>query len=528
MKLSKVEVEEQLERILDSDEFLSSRRLSAFLSFLVTEMLADRADQLQAYTIAQEVFGRPDDFDPQLNAIVRVQAGQLRLRLGQYYSIEGENDPVRISIPKGAYIPFFSRYKSPENREDQFKPRPKKHQLPSVMVFPFANFTDCSKFDFFSVGLTGDVIAALECFPDILVHPGSAGNQYKDDIVDFFELAQAQGARFFLDGNVLECGPCVRVSARLLNAETRELLWHGKYTSPINATSLFGVEKKIAAQVAAAVAGPSGKIAKSDFLSMNRKSTDRIDAYDAVLRSYHYVHGPNEESHGQITPELEVAVLANPEYSDASAMLARMYMDQARFGFNLRSDPEEMLQKALAAANNALKYAPNNPMAWHQMCQIQLALGDVEQFFVAGERSILLSPNHPDVLAEYGHHLWRVGHCVRGLEMVGKARSLYSEPPGWYNFALVHDDILHRRFGDALEKAHQLNTLGIFWVHLLFAVIYGQLGDRAQAKASLSRMKTLNPSLMYLSQSITDQWIFPDGFVNHLHEGLAVAGLNIT
>lgn len=96
-----------LDRILASDAFRSAPQLAAFLGFIVERSLAGRAVELKGYTIAVEAFGRPPDFDPQSDPIVRVEAGRLRKALVQYYAGEGVAEPLRIAIPVGGYVPSF-------------------------------------------------------------------------------------------------------------------------------------------------------------------------------------------------------------------------------------------------------------------------------------------------------------------------------------------------------------------------------------------------------------------------------------
>ena len=102
-------VREALERILASPGFDASARNRRFLEYVVEETLAGRADRLKGLTIAIDVFGRDATFDPQHDPVVRIEAAKLRRRLKRYYLTAGQQDPVRIDVPKGTYVPTFER-----------------------------------------------------------------------------------------------------------------------------------------------------------------------------------------------------------------------------------------------------------------------------------------------------------------------------------------------------------------------------------------------------------------------------------
>jgi Tetratricopeptide repeat len=98
-------VREQLDRMVRSGPFLQSQRRQRFLEYIVDETLAGRGGRLKGYSIALEVFGRPDTFDPVADPIVRIEAGRLREKLRLYYDTEGMSDPIRIELPLGSYQP---------------------------------------------------------------------------------------------------------------------------------------------------------------------------------------------------------------------------------------------------------------------------------------------------------------------------------------------------------------------------------------------------------------------------------------
>ena len=117
--MNKQETQDQVKRITDSAEFKNSPRLKDFLNYVVEEALAGRSDRIKGLTIAQDVFSKGKEFDPENNSIVRVEAGRLRRRLEQYYSTTGKLDPLIVSIPKGHYAPAFSNNPKLHSRDGQ-------------------------------------------------------------------------------------------------------------------------------------------------------------------------------------------------------------------------------------------------------------------------------------------------------------------------------------------------------------------------------------------------------------------------
>ena len=96
-------------RVLDSPEFVVPDRARRFLSYVVEEALCGRADRIKAFSIATHVLGRDSSFDGSTDPVVRIEAGRVRRALEHYYLTAGADDPVVITIPKGGYVPSFTR-----------------------------------------------------------------------------------------------------------------------------------------------------------------------------------------------------------------------------------------------------------------------------------------------------------------------------------------------------------------------------------------------------------------------------------
>jgi len=137
------EVLVELERILADSDFDASPRSRAFLRFIVEETLAGRQGALTQDAIATRVFHRREDFDPTVDPIVRIQAGRLRRSLERYYLLAGAQDPVRIELPRGTYVPVL-RWATPldgsRSAKDAGRPAP-VDDWPTVLVNEFEPVT---------------------------------------------------------------------------------------------------------------------------------------------------------------------------------------------------------------------------------------------------------------------------------------------------------------------------------------------------------------------------------------------------
>jgi hypothetical protein len=164
------QVKKQLERILLSERFGNSQLLSMFLRFIVEETLAGRVNAIKEYTIAITVLGRPADFNPQVDAVVRIHAGRLRRLLSEYYRTDGIDDELCIEIPKGSYVPIFKPYvkeviteTASTNGHDRIVNstavvQPISHRKVGLVVFPFQNLSGDHANDHF-VESTGEQLS---------------------------------------------------------------------------------------------------------------------------------------------------------------------------------------------------------------------------------------------------------------------------------------------------------------------------------------------------------------------------------
>ena len=156
-------VQEQLARLLTNPEFTASDRGRRMLRYLVEETLAGKGAHLKQYSIAIDVLGRSDDFDPRADPVVRAEASKLRKALQHYYAVVA-GDPIRFVIPKGGYIVQFEKNEEERPKYDE-QTRERESDMPDsrprIAVLPLfcaGNSTDNA---LLATGLTSELISAL-------------------------------------------------------------------------------------------------------------------------------------------------------------------------------------------------------------------------------------------------------------------------------------------------------------------------------------------------------------------------------
>ncbi len=316
----------------------------------------------------------------------------------------------------------------------------------------------------------------------------------------------------------------VRISVHLSSAKSRSYIWANTNDADLSTSAIFDVQDRIAANVANVISGASGIVSQFGMTHAQDKAPGELNTYDAVLRAYHYRDSPNQQEHMQVTKLLEAAVASEPNYGDAWSMLSLMYVDEARFHFSPQSDEKPPLERAKHAAVQAMKLNRSDARAWYHLSLVHFENRDFVLFEQAGDRSIALNPNSSDVLASFGHQIWQIGKPEKGLALVDRAFELSASPPGWYNYCHTHDHMLNGRYSEALDRAQQLDTDDLFWMHVVLTVIYANLGEDRKARTSMDLATKLYPTIDALTEASLLSWPFPEAFLKNMIDGLKASG----
>ena len=525
---SREAIQEQLRKILGSEDFQASDRLKRLLEFLVSETLEGRGEALKAYTIALAVFDRDESFDPQVDPTVRVEAGKLRSKLERYYYLN-PGDSIRIDVPKGRYITsFFGQEPTPsqpaQNQASaEQRPAESNHYSPSIAVLPFVNIGNNIEIEYFTEGLTEEITVSLTRFEDLSVANSYTSRQLKNSDQDIGEIAAQLGVRFVLHGSVQLSNNTIRVFATLTDAVSGSNLWAEKFQGHLAATELFAIQDEITQPVVARIADNYGFIKRTLLRESHSKRADDLKVYDAILRYGQWAASFNSDLFCSARAALERAIEIEPDYALPVAMLSDMYSSDYQHGYDKVDNP---LESAMHLAHRALDLDINCQTAYWALAQYHFLKRDLNQFQYFAAKVLPLNPVNPYMNVSVGFLTAMAGDLEGGMELMNKAIQLNPYSPRWYRGVPY---MIHYKNGDyeaALAEALQLNIPTCFWDPMLRAAAYGKLGRLAEGRAALAELLAVQPTFKENRYNFIHAMLFSDESVAEIHSGLLAAGLD--
>jgi TolB-like protein len=380
--------------MLDSVLFSGSPRQQRFLEYLVANSLAGDAERLKGYTIAVEVFDRKDDFDPSLDAIVRVEATRLRNKLREYYDTLGKQDQVRIEFPKGTYILEISLQSTPvQERRVASNPQPMNaprliEDRPSLAVLPFANIgVDDSK-EYFTDGVVDSLISMLSRLSGLFVISRQSSFSYKNTAKTSKEIATELGVRYLLEGSVQHSGNQVRVAAQLVDTQNGRHAWSDRYDRELN--DIFALQDELTQSIVSVL---QIKLGGAEAALFGVQATKSIEAHDFLLQAIAAHRKYTEKTTYEAMALYNKVLVLDPNYAAAHAWLARSL---ALSWSQKWSHDLEILDLALSHAERAVKLEPESPYAVSILGWVYLWRKNREESIAECRQAIAIDPNNAE------------------------------------------------------------------------------------------------------------------------------------
>jgi TolB-like protein len=510
----------QLKRILGHAEFQATDKMHDFLRFVVEETLAGRSQNIKGFTIAVEVYGRDANFDAAHDPVVRIQAGRLRRAIERYYLVSGGQDPIRIEIPKGSYVPVFSEGPGCESFPDRVGALPMAQRSttswPTILITPFDDLTGNPDLAYLGVGLATELCVELGHCEDLRVMLYRAGP------LDLQELNARPD--FIVSGNVRFDGSAIKIVMQLSDGATGEQYWVDSMNSPLEADSLITFQEKAANTIAAHIASVHGVIMRTMTMQLGSRLAD-LTTYEAILKGYAYHHTITPVSYMQALDALQQIRVREPECGLGCTLLALLYMDNVAFEF---LEPDRTpLNEAVHMAREGVLILPNNQFSRLVLArghmlenQLDLALSEVKAALALRPESLLF-------MDAIGYMLLLLGEWERGEQLVREAIRQNPFYAVYARYGLWLNAIRRQDYERALEETEITIEIGDFWGPLSRAATLGLLGRSAEGRDVVQQLLLLKPNFQERGRLLIGHYVkFPE-IVDQLVEGLAIAGLTI-
>ncbi len=480
-------VRAELERILASGDFDASDRNRDFLRYVVEETLAGRAGRIKAYSIATSVFGRGADFDPQLDSIVRIEAGRLRRALDRYYLTGGRADALRITIPRGAYVPIFETGTAAGTPGGERAPgRPGC----TILVHPFEEEGDQSAHPNVTRGLMRQVIVGLARFTDLLVYgidttlSRAAGRQDPDEPID---------VDFLLTGGTTMTADRFTLEVLLIDARTGRYVWGETFDRGLEPGEITRTRDEVANSVVRSLAQPYGVIYSERARDAEGKPAGSLSSYESVLLFHEYWRTYDRTLFDLVRDALEAAIQRDPDYAEAFACLSQIYSNWLRFHHDPAPAAVDPRERALALARRAVELAPHSSRGHHALALAYWFSGDVAASIAALKTGLELNPNDSEIMADLGLRQALLMQWDKAVPLLKGSYERNPAQPGNYRVGLALHHYMEGRYEEALVEMRRANPQHVVHGFIVVAAAAAQLGRRQEAEAAVQSILGIAP-----------------------------------
>jgi adenylate cyclase len=486
-------IRQQLDRILHSGPLLQSRRRQRFLEYLVNETLAGRSERLKGYTIALEVFDRPETFDPTVYPLVRIEAARLREKLREYYDTDGQGDPIQIDLPKGSYTPHieFRTEGAPRHARQEPLAQEMSSTVPSVAVLPFDDLSADQNLGYLGDGVAEDIITALSRFPDLVVVARGSSFAYKGRAVDMRQVGKELGVGYIVEGSVRKDGGKLRIVSQLIDTKNGGHVWAERFDR--TGTDPWALQDEVTGMIVSALTGDTGALKQAQYRQAWGKGATTLEEYDYYLLGLEqYVKYTKEEIErsGEIWRE---GLAKFPSSPLLKVSVGWHHMIRAvRF---VSDDPPADVRKAGEFARQVLAehLSPQvTRLANWLMSYVLVQEKDFDGALAAADKTFALAPYDAWMLSRLMMVLVQVGRPDQALQWADLAAA--RDPArGWaYNYGRGWAHLVLGRFGQAVDVLTQTEFND---AHLLLAIAYVRLRRLDDARAEVGKMMKINPAI---------------------------------
>ena len=391
---------------------------------------------------------------------------------------------------------------------------------PSIAVLPFQNMTGDSEQSYFADGVVDDLITALARFPSLFVIARNSSFAYRGEAVEIRQVGRELGVRYVVEGGVRRAGNKIRISAQLIDVESRAHIWAERYDGELD--DLFEVQDRVASSIAGALV-PS--IKQAEVERARRKPPDRLDAYDLYLQALALSQADSREDGDRALALLDRSLALAPDFAPAVVLAAYIWGIKRMAGWVA---PEEGLAKARVFVLRALRLDRDNPDLLALVARGMTMMSNrADEALATIERAVTLNPNSATCWLSSGWVNAYAGKPEIAIDHFHRALRLSPRDPlsfdVWSGLAFSH--ILLSQDDEAIAAAHAAlrhsARHGRAWHFLASALALA--GRRDEAQTVVRQILTGEPD--FSIAKLLSRIGMGEGDADRYLQGLRLAGV---
>jgi adenylate cyclase len=434
-----------------------------------------------------------------------------KLPLG--YQFLGQQTVKNIAKPVGAYKVLMEPRVIDGEEEGAAKTvEPDKPLFPlldrpSIAVLPFANMSDDPEQEYFSDGISEDIISSLSQLPNIFVIARNSTFTYKGKSVNVQQVSRELGVKYILEGSVRKVGNRVRITAQLIDGTTGHHLWAERYDRKLE--DIFAIQDEVTFKI---VKELQVKLTSGEQARLYFKGTENIDAYLKLNQARSYFYHGDRGSNMVARQICEEVIALDPKWELPYSIMGWTHWMDGRWGWT--DSPEESVRAAFQCAQKSISLNESS-IAHGLLSWLYLITGVHEKALLEGERSIALAPNSADAYACHAFALAFAGEPEKAMSCIENALRLNPFPPSWYYLVLGVAFRVLGHYAEAIasyKKAISIEPAGLM-AHVTLVTAYSLAGKELEARNEAQEVLRIDPkfsiepyakSLAFMNQAYRD------------------------
>jgi TolB-like protein/class 3 adenylate cyclase/cytochrome c-type biogenesis protein CcmH/NrfG len=358
---------------------------------------------------------------------------------------------------------------------------------PSIAVLPFVNISEEAGQEYFSDGMTEDLITDLSKLAALFVIARNSVFTYKGKVVKTEQIARELGVRYLIEGSVRMANNRVRITAQLVDTTTDYHLWAERYDRDLQ--DIFAVQAEIARRITIALAL---HLTPEEAKYMEQKGTNNPEAWTLFMRGRELARQYTKETNVQARELFEQAIQLDPQFARAYANLSAIHRFDWNYGWS--ADPVASEQRAFDLAQQSVSLDPSLPYGHQQLAYLYVYRGQHEQALAEAQQAVALGgPSYTDGAAVLAQILIYAGQPDQAIPLMEEAIRLDPKSPAYYFYHLGQAYYVMRQYEQAEQNLQAALRIGPNFrpARNYLVAVYSEVGRDTEAQAEMTTLLSM-------------------------------------